>query len=161
SREVVFLALGFETTAPSTAMTILQAEREGVKNFSVFCNHILIVPALKAILDSPDLKLDGFLGPGHVSTAIGTRPYEFVAKDYGKPLVVSGFEPLDILHSVYMIVRQVVEGRAEVENQYARVINRDGNSRALAVMCEVFEPREYFEWRGLGSIPQSGVKLRP
>jgi hydrogenase expression/formation protein HypD len=160
NRQVVFLALGFETTAPSTAMTILQAAKDGVENFTVFCNHILIVPALKAMLDSPDLKLDGFLGPGHVSTAIGTRPYDFVPKEYGKPLVVSGFEPLDILQSVYMIVKQIIEGRAEIENQYARVIHRDGNPKAMKVICEVFEPREYFEWRGLGSIAHSGMKLR-
>ena len=159
-RQVVFLALGFETTAPSTAMTILQAAKDGVENFTVFCNHIMIVPALKAMLDSPDLKLDGFVGPGHVSTAIGTRPYEFVSRDYGKPLVVSGFEPLDILQSVYMLVRQIADGRAEVENQCARVIQRDGNPKALAAMCEVFEPRDYFEWRGLGSIARSGMKVR-
>jgi hydrogenase expression/formation protein HypD len=160
-KQVVFLALGFETTAPSTAMTILQAAKEGVENFSAFCNHITIVPALKALLDSPDLQLDGFLGPGHVSTVIGTRPYEFVPREYGKPVAVAGFEPLDILQSVYMIVRQVVEGRAEVENQYARCITRDGNRRALEVLFEVFEPRDFFEWRGLGSIAHSGMKLRP
>ncbi len=160
ARQVVFLALGFETTAPSTAMTIIQADKEGVENFSAFCNHITIVPALKALLDSPDLQLDGFLGPGHVSTVIGTRPYEFVPREYGKPVAVSGFEPLDILQSVYMIVRQVIEGRAEVENQYARCITRDGNRRALEVLFEVFEPRDYFEWRGLGSIAHSGMKLR-
>jgi hydrogenase expression/formation protein HypD len=141
-------------------MTILQAAKEGVENFSAFCNHITIVPALKALLDSPDLQLDGFLGPGHVSTVIGTRPYEFVPREYGKPVAVSGFEPLDILQSIYMIVRQVVEGRAEVENQYARCITRDGNRRALEVLFEVFEPRDYFEWRGLGSIAHSGMKLR-
>jgi hydrogenase expression/formation protein HypD len=160
-RRVVFLALGFETTAPSTAMTVLQAAKEGVKNFSVFCNHIMIIPALKAMLDSPDLKIDGFVGPGHVSTVIGTRCYEFVPDEYGKPLVVSGFEPLDILQSVYMIVKQVVEARAEVENQYSRVVLREGNTIALRSIFEVFEPRDYFEWRGLGSIAHSGMKLRP
>jgi hydrogenase expression/formation protein HypD len=159
-REVVFLALGFETTAPSTAMTILQAAKDKVENFSAFCNHITIVPALKALLDSPDLQLDGFLGPGHVSTVIGTRPYEFVPREYGKPVAVSGFEPLDILQSVYMIVKQVVEGRAEVENQYARCLTRDGNRKALEILFDVFEPRDYFEWRGLGSIAHSGMKLR-
>jgi hydrogenase expression/formation protein HypD len=159
-KQVVWLALGFETTSPSTAMTILQAAKEGVENFSAFCNHIMIVPALKALLDSPDLQLDGFLGPGHVSTVIGTRPYEFVPREYAKPVAVSGFEPLDILQSVYMIVRQVVEGRAEVENQYARCITREGNRKALEVLFEVFEPRDYFEWRGLGSIAHSGMKLR-
>ncbi len=159
-RRVVFLALGFETTAPSTAMTILQAAKDGIRNFSVFCNHITIVPALKALLDSPDLQLDGFVGPGHVSTVIGTRPYEFVSREYGKPVAVSGFEPLDVLQSVYMVVRQFVEGRAEVENQYARCVSRDGNRKALEVIFEVFEPRDYFEWRGLGSIAHSGMKLR-
>ncbi|MDT7543417.1 MAG: hydrogenase expression/formation protein HypD [Acidobacteriota bacterium] len=159
-KQVVWLALGFETTAPSTAMTILQAAKEGVENFSAFCNHITIVPALKALLDSPDLQLDGFLGPGHVSTVIGTRPYEFVPREYGKPVAVAGFEPLDILQSIYMIVKQVVEGRAEVENQYARCITRDGNRKALEVLFEVFEPRDYFEWRGLGSIAHSGMRLR-
>ncbi len=159
-RRVVFLALGFETTAPSTAMTILQAAKDGVENFSVFCNHITIVPALKALLDSPDLQIDGFVGPGHVSTVIGTRPYEFVASGYGKPVAVSGFEPLDVLQCVYMVVKQVIEGRAEIENQYARCVSRDGNRRALEAIFEVFEPREYFEWRGLGSIAHSGMKLR-
>jgi hydrogenase expression/formation protein HypD len=160
-RQVVFLALGFETTAPSTAMTILQAAKDNIENFSVFCNHITIVPALKAMLDSPDLQLDGFIGPGHVSTVIGTRPYEFVAQEYGKPVAVSGFEPLDILQSIYMVVKQVVEGRAEIENQYARCITRGGNKKALEVLSEVFAPRDYFEWRGLGSIAHSGMKLKP
>ena len=158
-RHVVFLALGFETTAPSTAMTVLQAAKDGVENFSVFCNHIMIIPALKAMLDSPDLKLDGFVGPGHVSTVIGTRCYEFVPKEYGKPLVVSGFEPLDVLQSVYMIVKQIIERRAEIENQYSRVVLRDGNRKALEVIFDVFEPRDYFEWRGLGSIAASGMKM--
>jgi hydrogenase expression/formation protein HypD len=158
-KEVVFFALGFETTSPSTAMTVLQAAKDNVKNFSVFCNHIMIVPALKALLDSPDLKLDGFVGPGHVSTVIGTRPYEFVANEYKKPVVVAGFEPLDILQSIYMLVKQVIEGRAEIENQYSRVVFRDGNRKALEVLSEVFAPRDYFEWRGLGSIAHSGMKL--
>lgn len=159
-REVIFFGIGFETTAPSTAMTVLQAQWEAIENFTVFCNHILIIPALKALLDSPDMKLDGFIGPGHVSTVIGTRPYEFVPREYGKPVVVSGFEPLDILQSVYMVVKQIVEGRAEVQNQYTRVVRPEGNVKALEVICEVFEPRDYFEWRGLGSIPRSGLKLK-
>ena len=159
-RRVVFLALGFETTAPSTALTVQLAARERVENFSAFCNHIMIVPTLKAILDSPELSIDGFVGPGHVSTVIGTRCYDFVATDYGKPVVVSGFEPLDILQSVYQLVVQILEGRAEVENQYSRVVSRDGNARAMRAIAEVFEPREYFEWRGLGSIPRSGLRLR-
>jgi hydrogenase expression/formation protein HypD len=141
-------------------MTILQAAKDGVENFSIFCNHIMIIPALKAMLDSPDLKLDGFVGPGHVSTVIGTRCYEFVPQEYGKPLVVTGFEPLDVLQSVYMIVKQITEGRAEVENQYARVVLRDGNQKALEALFDVFEPRDYFEWRGLGSIAHSGMTLR-
>jgi len=159
-RHVVFFAIGFETTAPSTAMTILQARREDINNFSLFCNHILIIPVLKALLDSPDMKLDGFVGPGHVSTVIGTRPYEFVPREYGKPVVVSGFEPLDVVQSVYMVIKQIVEGRAEVENQYKRVVRPEGNMKALEVICEVFEPRDYFEWRGLGSIPRSGLKIK-
>ncbi|MGE0887326.1 MAG: hydrogenase formation protein HypD [Blastocatellales bacterium] len=159
-RHTVFLALGFETTSPATAMTILQAAKDGVENFSVFCNHITIVPALKAMLDSPDLRLNGFLAPGHVSTVIGTRCYDFVPRDYGKPLVVSGFEPLDVLQSVYMVVKQIAEGRAEVENQYGRAVSREGNRKALEAIFEVFEPREYFEWRGLGSIAHSGLRLK-
>ncbi len=160
-RHVIFLALGFETTSPSTAMTILQAAKDKIENFSVFCNHIMIVPSLKAMLDSPDLQLDGFVGPGHVSTVIGTRCYEFVPREYGKPLVVTGFEPLDVLQAVYMIVKQIIEGRAEIENQYGRVVERDGNRKALEVLSEVFEARDFFEWRGLGSIPHSGMKLKP
>jgi hydrogenase expression/formation protein HypD len=159
-RHVVFFGLGFETTSPSTAMTVLQAAKDGIENFSLFCNHIMIIPALKAMLDSPDLQLSGFVGPGHVSTVIGTRCYEFVPKAYGKPIVVTGFEPLDILQAVYMIVRQIVEGRAEVENQYGRAVERNGNQKALEVLAEVFEPRGFFEWRGLGSIAHSGMKLR-
>ena len=130
-REVVFFGLGFETTMPSTALTVLEAERDGIGNFSVFCNHITIVPTIKAILDSPDLRIDGFLGPGHVSMVIGTAPYEFIARHYRKPLVVVGFEPLDVLQSVWMVLRQIAEGRAEVENQYARVVAAGGNAAAL------------------------------
>jgi len=159
-REVVFFGLGFETTMPSTALTILQAEADGVGNFSVFCNHITIVPTIKAILDSPDLQLDGFLGPGHVSMVIGAAPYEFIANYYGKPMVVAGFEPLDILQSIWMVVRQIKEGRAEVENQYARIVPYEGSKPALEAVSRVYELREYFEWRGLGSIDHSGVKLR-
>ncbi|MEU6414775.1 hydrogenase formation protein HypD [Microbispora sp. NPDC046933] len=159
-RRVVFMAIGFETTAPSTAMTVLRAAAEGVRNFSVFCNHVTIIPAIKAILDSPDLRLDGFLGPGHVSTIIGCRPYEFIARDYGKPLVVAGFEPLDILQSVYLLLRQLAEGRSEVENQYARVVPWPGNIRALRAIGEVMELRPYFEWRGLGFISHSALRMR-
>jgi hydrogenase expression/formation protein HypD len=159
-REVVFFGLGFETTMPSTALTILEAARDGVRNFSVFCNHITIVPTIKAILDSPDQQLDGFLGPGHVSTVIGTAPYEFVARHYGKPVVVSGFEPLDVLQSIWMVLAQVAEGRAEIENQYARVVAREGNAAALEALMRVYELREFFEWRGLGSIAHSGIRIR-
>jgi hydrogenase expression/formation protein HypD len=159
-QEVVFFGLGFETTMPSTALTVLQAEADGVTNFSVFCNHITIVPTIKAILDSPDLTLDGFLGPGHVSMVIGTAPYEFIARYYRKPMVVAGFEPLDILHSIWMVLRQIAEGRAEIENQYARVVPDGGNAAALRAVSRVYELREFFEWRGLGSIDHSGVKLR-
>ncbi len=160
AREVVFFGLGFETTMPSTALTILQAESDGVTNFSVFCNHITIVPTIKAILDSPDLRLDGFLGPGHVSMVIGTAPYEFIARFYRKPMVVAGFEPLDILQSIWMVLRQIKEGRVEIENQYARVVPERGNAPALRAVARVYELREFFEWRGLGSIDHSGVRLR-
>jgi hydrogenase expression/formation protein HypD len=159
-REVVFFALGFETTMPSTALTVLQAEAEGIANFSLFCNHITIVPTIKAMLESPDVKLDGLIGPGHVSMVIGTRVYEFVPKVYGRPLVVSGFEPLDILQSVWMLLEQLREGRREVENQYKRVVPPDGNAQALDAISQVFELREFFEWRGLGSIDHSGVRVR-
>jgi len=158
-RQVVFFAVGFETTAPSTAVTLLKAKERGVTNFSVFCNHVTIVPPLKAILESPDLRLDGFLGPGHVSTVIGNRPYRFVPGVYGKPLVTAGFEPLDILQAIVMLVRQLNEGRCEVENQYTRAVHDEGNPRALAILAEVFELRPHFEWRGLGFISQSALKL--
>ena len=160
SRKVVFFAVGFETTAPSTAVTLLRARAEQLRNFSVFCNHVTIIPAIKAILDSPDLRLSGFIGPGHVSAVIGCRPYEFVARMYGKPIVVSGFEPLDILQSIYMILKQIEEGRTQVENQYIRAVTWNGNPRALQVLNEVMELRPFFEWRGLGSIGHSALKLR-
>jgi len=159
-RQVVFFGLGFETTMPSTALTVLQAEREGIRNFSLFCNHITIVPTIKAILDSPELTLDGFLGPGHVSMVIGTRPYEFIARHYHRPLVVTGFEPLDILQSIWMVLRQIKDGRCEIENQYTRVVPERGNAAGLEAVARVFELREFFEWRGLGSIDHSGVRIR-
>ncbi|SDX98775.1 Hydrogenase maturation protein HypD [Amycolatopsis xylanica] len=157
---VVFMAIGFETTTPSTAMTVLRAAAEGITNFSVFANHVTIIPAIKAILDSPDLRLDGFIGPGHVSTVIGCRPYEFIARDYGKPVVVAGFEPLDILQSIYLLMVQLAEGRSEVENQYSRVVPWDGNLVALRAINEVMELRPYFEWRGLGFISHSAMAMR-
>ena len=158
-REVVFFAIGFETTAPSTALTLKRAKAEGVRNFSCVCSHVTIVPPLRALLESPDLRLDGFVGPGHVSTDVGARPFEFIPADYGKPVVIAGFEPLDILQAVLMILRQLGEGRCTVENQYKRVVPYEGNARALEVMAEVFELRPHFEWRGLGFISQSGLKL--
>ena len=159
-KEVVFFAIGFETTATSTAVTLLRAQAEGIQNFSVFCNHVTIIPAMKAILDSPDLRLDGFIGPGHVSMVIGQRPYHFVAKDYGKPVVIAGFEPLDIIQSVHMIVKQISQNRAEVENQYSRVVRAEGNRKALETMARTMELRPFFEWRGLGFITHSALKLR-
>jgi len=158
-REVVFFAVGFETTAPSTALTLKRAKQDGVPNFSVVSNHVTIVPPLRALLESPDLRLDGFIGPGHVSTVVGARPFEFIPADYGRPIVVAGFEPLDLLQSVFMVLRQLAEGRCEVENQYSRVVPYDGNPAALAVLQEVFELRPHFEWRGLGFISHSGLKL--
>ena len=159
-RHVTFFAIGFETTAPSTARTLMQARTLGIRNFSVFCNHVTIIPAIRAILDSPDMRLDAFIGPGHVSTVIGCRPYEWIAKNERKPIVVSGFEPVDLLQSVVMILRQLREGRAEVENQYKRVVPWEGNRAALRAMAEVFQLRPYFEWRGLGSISQSALRIR-
>ncbi len=159
-REVIFFALGFETTMPSTALTVLQAEAEGIENFSLFCNHITTVPTIKAILDSPDMRLDGFLAPGHVCMVVGEGPFEFVADRYAKPIVVTGFEPLDILQSIWMLVKQLAEGRCEVENQYARVVAAQGNAPGLEAIAKVYELREFFEWRGLGSIDHSGVAIR-
>ena len=160
-RQVVFFAIGFETTAPSTAVTLLRAKAEGIKNFSVFCNHVTIIPAIKAILDSPDLRLDGFVGPGHVCMVIGMRPYHFIAHDHHKPVVIAGFEPLDIIQSVYLITKQISEDRAEVENQYSRVVRPEGNVKALQAMAATMELRPFFEWRGLGFITHSALKLRP
>jgi len=160
-RQVVFFAIGFETTAPSTALTLLRARAEGITNFQLFANHVTIIPAIRAILDSPDLRLDGFIGPGHVSTVIGLRPYRFIARDFGRPVVVSGFEPLDVLQGVYLIMRQLAEGRSEVENQYTRVVREEGNPRAMQAIAQTMELRTTFEWRGLGFISQSALKLRP
>ena len=160
AKEIIFFALGFETTMPSTALTVLQAEREGLQNFSIFCNHITIIPTIKAILDSPELTLDGFIGPGHVSMVIGIAPYHFITRHYRKPIVIAGFEPLDILQSVWMVLAQLAEGRCEVENQYRRIVPDAGNRAALEAVSRVFELREFFEWRGLGSIDHSGVRIR-
>ena len=154
---MVFFAVGFETTAPSTGATLLRARDEGRRNFSVFCNHVTIIPAIKAILDSPGMQLDGFIGPGHVSTIIGLSPFEFIPAHYRKPLVVSGFEPADILQSIVMILDQLEKGAPAVENQYARVVRPEGNRRALEVIATTMELRPHFEWRGLGVITQSAL----
>ncbi|MEB4590259.1 hydrogenase formation protein HypD [Candidatus Thiothrix sp. Deng01] len=159
-REVVFFALGFETTMPSTALTLLQAQREGLKNFSLFCNHITTPATMRAILTDPDLRLDGFLAPGHVSMVIGVQPYAFVAHDYHKPLVITGFEPLDILQAMWMLVKQLAEGRCDVENQYARIVPEAGNTAGLHAIHAVYETREHSEFRGLGNIGDAGVQIR-
>jgi len=159
-KEVIFFALGFETTMPSTALTVLQAERDGINNFTLFCNHITTVPTIKAILDSPDMQIDGFLAPGHVCMVVGERPFDFVAENYSKPLVITGFEPLDILQSIWMLLKQLDEKRFDVENQYARIVPANGNAPGMDALSKVFELREFFEWRGLGSIDHSGVKMR-
>ncbi|MFL6448178.1 MAG: hydrogenase formation protein HypD [Bryobacteraceae bacterium] len=159
-RHVLFFAIGFETTAPSTALTLMRAKSLGLLNFSVFCNHVTIIPAIRAILDSPDMRIDAFIGPGHVSTVIGCRPYEWIAKRERKPIAVSGFEPVDILQSIVMLLRQLKAGEATVENQYTRVVPWEGNRAALKAMSEVFELRPYFEWRGMGFISQSALQIR-
>lgn len=158
-REVIYFAIGFETTAPSTALTLRAAKNGGVTNFSVFSNHVTIAPPIRAILDSPGMRLHALIGPGHVSTVIGCAPYEFIPRDYGLPVVVSGFEPVDLMQSIVMILEQLNEGRAEVVNQYARAVSPDGNRAALEAMAEVFTARQTFEWRGLGFIPESALGI--
>jgi hydrogenase expression/formation protein HypD len=138
----------------------MRARAESIHNFSVFCNHVTIIPAIRAILDSPDMRIDAFLGPGHVSTVIGCRPYEWIASKERKPIVVTGFEPLDILQSIAMLLAQLRAGESRVENQYARVVPWEGNRAALKAMAEVFELRSYFEWRGMGFISQSALRLK-
>lgn len=166
-REVVFLAIGFETTTPPTALVIRQAAREGLPNFSVLCCHVLTPSAITHILESPEVRqygtlpLDGFIGPAHVSIVIGSGPYEHFAHEYRKPVVIAGFEPLDVMQAVLMLVRQVNEGRAEVENEFTRAVTREGNLAAQAAVAEVFELRSDFEWRGLGSVPYSALRIRP
>lgn len=159
-KEVVFFGLGFETTTPSTAFSIQQAAAEGLGNFSVFCNHITVPEPIRALLNDPDMKLDGFIGPGHVSMVIGIHPYDFIAAEFGKPLVVAGFEPTDLLQSVLMVLGQIEEGRAVIENQYARVVPEHGNPASLAAIEDVYERRPSFEWRGLGEIDASGLRIR-
>ncbi|MGE5384526.1 MAG: hydrogenase formation protein HypD [Betaproteobacteria bacterium] len=165
-KQVVFFAIGFETTTPPTAVAIKQAKALGLKNFSVLCCHVLTPSAISSILESPEVRqygtvpLDGFIGPAHVSTIIGSRPYEFFAEEYKKPVVIAGFEPLDVMQAVRMLVRQVNEGRAEVENEFSRAVTRDGNLKAQALVAEVFELRKSFEWRGLNVVPYSALKIR-
>jgi hydrogenase expression/formation protein HypD len=166
AREVVFLAIGFETTTPPTALAIQAARRMGLRNFTVLCNHVLTPPAMRAILTvapapgSAQIRVDGFIGPAHVSTITGTRAYGGIAAEFEKPVVVAGFEPLDVLHAVLMLVRQLNDGRHEVENQYSRLVTQDGNRIAQREMTAVFELRPSFEWRGLGEVPLSALRLR-
>ena len=166
-REVVFFAIGFETTTPPTALTIQTAQQQGLKNFSVLCCHVLTPSAITHILESPEVRqfgtvpIDGFVGPAHVSIVIGSGPYEHFAREYRKPVVIAGFEPLDVMQAVLMLVRQVNEGRTEVENEFTRAVNREGNLHAQALVSQVFELRSSFEWRGLGEVPYSALKIRP
>lgn len=181
-RQVVFFAIGFETTTPPTAVALLQARREDLGNFSVYCNHVLTPPALWALLADPPLAkeeqetnspsfqggvarragvVDGFIGPAHVSTIIGSQPYEFVAADYGRPLAIAGFEPLDVLQAILMLIRQINAGETRVENEYTRAVQPEGNRKAQRLMAEVFTLRPSFEWRGLGRLPDSALAIRP
>jgi hydrogenase expression/formation protein HypD len=166
-REVVFLAIGFETTTPPTAVALCRARDLGLRNFSVFCNHVLTPAAMRTILDSPQadargrVALDGLIGPAHVSTVIGSAPYEVFAENDRMPVVIAGFEPLDVLQAILMLVRQINDGRAAVENQFTRAVTRAGNAKAQALVAAVFEVRRSFEWRGLGHIPQSALRLGP
>jgi hydrogenase expression/formation protein HypD len=165
-REVVFFAIGFETTTPPTAVAIQQAQRLGLKNFSVFCNHVLTPAAIQNILESPEVRelgtvsLDGFLGPSHVSSVIGSQPYEFFAEEFQRPVVIAGFEPLDVMQSILMLIRQLNEGRHDVENEYTRVVSAEGNLKAKRLVAEMMELRRSFEWRGLGLVPYSALKLK-
>ena len=165
-REVVFFAIGFETTTPPTAVAILRARELGLANFSVFCNHVLTPAAISNILESKEVRelgtlpLDGFIGPAHVSAVIGSQPYEYFAEEYQRPVVIAGFEPLDVMQAILMLVRQLNDGRAEVENEFTRAVTRDGNGKAKALVAEVFELRRSFEWRGLGEVPYSALKIK-
>lgn len=165
-RQVVFFAIGFETTTPPTAVAIQQAQAQELDNFSVFCNHVLTPAAIQNILDAPAVRelekvyIDGFLGPSHVSTIIGSQPYEFFAEEYAKPVVIAGFEPLDVMQSSLMLIRQINENRHEVENEYTRLVTREGNRKAQKLVAEVFELRRSFEWRGLGEVPYSALKIK-
>jgi hydrogenase expression/formation protein HypD len=165
-REVVFFAIGFETTTPPTAVAIRQAKARGLANFSVFSNHVLTPAAISHILESKEVReygtvpIDGFIGPAHVSTVIGSQPYEYFAEEYARPVVIAGFEPLDVMQAILMLVRQLNEGRAEVENEFTRAVTREGNVRAKTLVAEVFELRRTFEWRGLGEVPYSALAIK-
>jgi len=165
-RQVVFFAIGFETTTPPTAVAIKQAQAGGLGNFSVFCNHVLTPAAIQNILESPEVRemgsvsIDGFFGPSHVSSIIGSQPYEFFAEEFQRPVVIAGFEPLDVMQSALMLIRQLNEGRHEVENEYTRVVTREGNQKAQALVAEVMELRRTFEWRGLGMVPYSALQIK-
>ena len=165
-REVVFLAIGFETTTPPTALVVKQAAALRLSNFSVFCNHVLTPSAIAHILESPEVRelgtvvIDGFVGPAHVSTVIGSQPYEYFAEEYRKPVVIAGFEPLDVLQAIEMLVRQVNAGQAKVENEFTRAVTPEGNPRAKSLVADVFELRRAFEWRGLGRVPYSALRLK-
>ncbi len=166
-REVVFFGIGFETTTPPTALAIQQAAKEELANFSVLCCHVLTPAAITHILQSPEVKqwgtvpLDGFVGPAHVSILIGSAPYEPFAEGERKPVVIAGFEPLDVMQAILMLIRQVNDGRHEVENEFTRAVTREGNAAAQKVVEEVFEHRESFEWRGLGEVADSALRIRP
>ena len=165
-RQVVFFAIGFETTTPPTAVVIKAAQAAGIENFSVFCNHVLTPAAITHILESPEVRelglvpLDGFIGPAHVSTIIGSQPYDYFAEEYAKPVVIAGFEPLDVMQAILMLVRQLNQGRAEVENEFTRAVTPEGNAKAKALVAEVFDLRKTFEWRGLGEVPYSALKIK-
>jgi len=160
SRVVVFFAVGFETTAPANAMAVFQAKQRGIRNFGVLVSHVLVPPAMRAILSSPNNRVQGFLGAGHVCTIMGYEEYDPLSEEFGVPIVVTGFEPLDLLDGVYRCVRMLEEGRIGVENQYSRVVRREGNAAALELLSEVFEVCDR-KWRGIGTIPQSGYRLAP
>jgi hydrogenase expression/formation protein HypD len=165
-RQVVFFAIGFETTTPATAHLILEAHRLGLRNFSVYCNHVLTPAAIQSILDSPEVRewgqvrVDGFIGPSHVSAVIGSQPYEYFAEEYQRPVVIAGFEPLDVMQAIRMLVQQLNTGRACVENEFTRGVSREGNRKAQRLVAEVFELRPSFEWRGLGELPYSGLRIK-
>jgi hydrogenase expression/formation protein HypD len=166
ARQVVFFAIGFETTTPATAHLILEARRRALPNFSVYCNHVLTPAAIQSILDSPEVRewgqvrVDGFIGPSHVSAVIGSQPYEYFAEEYQRPVVIAGFEPLDVMQAIRMLVQQLNTGRACVENEFTRGVTREGNRKAQRLVAEVFELRPSFEWRGLGELPYSGLRIK-